>query len=203
MIPAAHAHGSLEEAIPGAQPTSLAYSWPPGASCAKSQVRIAWNASGIFVRADLEDEDVTTAATGDSQHMWMLGDVFEVFLEAEGAGFYTEMHVAPGNHRLHLRFRPEDFEAMAQKSLPLSALIVRPPGFESRYMKTPSGWAAEVRIPVGLVDPAGEILAQSRWKASFCRYDAWSDARPPVLSSTSPHEDLSFHRRHEWRQLCF
>ncbi|MFZ4774717.1 MAG: carbohydrate-binding family 9-like protein [Terrimicrobiaceae bacterium] len=203
MIPTTHTEEDLISAISRAIPTPLAYSWPSGIPSAPAAVRVAWNSETLFVRADLDDEDVTTAATGDSQHMWMLGDVFEIFLEAEGAGFYSEMHVAPGNHRLHLRFRPEDFEGLVQKTRSLSDLMVLPPGFESIVLKTPTGWAVEALIPAALVDPSGSITPESSWKASFCRYDAWSDARPPVLSSTSPHKELSFHRRHEWRPLCF
>lgn len=81
--------------------------------------------------------------------------------------------------------------------------MVRLPGFESRCKTTPSGWSVETRIPAAFVDPKGVISASSRWNASFCRYDAWTDGRPPVLSSTTPHSELDFHRRHEWRQLCF
>jgi hypothetical protein len=151
----------------------------------------------------MEDEDVTTRATADSQHFWELGDVFEIFLESEDAGFYTEMHVTPGNHRLHLHIGCNDYEAIKNKSLPPSDVTVSPPGFASRSATTPAGWTAEARIPAGLVDPKGLITKSSQWRASFCRYDAWSDGRPPVLSSTSPHKALNFHRRHEWRPICF
>ncbi len=203
MIPTTHAPDGLKEAVSHAVPTPLAYSWPAAIPAAKTEVRVSWDSGALFVRADLDDEDVTTAATGDSQNMWLLGDVFEIFLQSEGTGFYTEMHVTPGNHRLHLRIRPADWEALLQKKIPLSDLMIQPPGFESRFLKTPAGWAVEARIPTALVDPSGIISKDSRWIASFCRYDAWSDSRPPVLSSTSPHQELSFHRRHEWRPLCF
>jgi len=185
-----------------ATPVALDHSWPPGPR-SKTMVRISWNSGGILVRGDMEDADVTTRATADSQHLWELGDVFEIFLEAEGAGFYTEMHVAPGNHRLHLQLRPDDYEAMKKKALHPSDLMIRPPGFECHSAITPTGWTVGVRIPAALVDPQGLITPASRWRASFCRYDAWSDGRPPVLSSTSPHRELNFHRRHEWRPLCF
>lgn len=202
-IPATRAADHLEDALASASPVLLDTSWPPGSPRAKTVVRVAWNPAELLVRAEMEDEDVTTLATADSQHFWELGDVFEIFLEAEGAGFYTEMHVAPGNHRLHLRLGHDDYEAMKRKARTPSDLMVRPPGFESRFAITSSGWTAEARIPAALVDPKGRITAESQWQASFCRYDAWSDGRPPVLSSTSPHEQLNFHRRHEWRPLCF
>jgi hypothetical protein len=198
-IPPIHVCSGLE----GAAPVDLSWSWPIGVPSAKTSVRVAWSAHELLVRAELEDADVVTKATADNQRFWELGDVFEIFLEAEGAGFYTEMHVAPGNHRLHLRIRPPEFQAMKEKSLALSDLIVDPPAFASRYEKTADGWIAEARIPAAQVDPKGVITRDSRWRASFCRYDAWSDGRPPVLSSTSPHPHAAFHRREEWRPLCF
>jgi len=200
-IPATHARDriSLDEATP----VLLDYSWPPGIPHAKTEVRIAWSAGELLVRGDMEDEEVTTRATADSQHFWELGDVFEIFLEAQDAGFYTEMHVAPGNHRLHLHIGHDDCKAMKIHALTPSDLAIRPPGFASRSAATSTGWTAEARIPARLVDPKGLITKSSQWRASFCRYDAWSDGRPPVLSSTSPHKELNFHRRHEWRPICF
>jgi hypothetical protein len=166
-------------------------------------VRIAWNPGALVIQADMDDDEVTTRATADSQYLWEMGDVFEVFLEAEGAGYYTEMHVAPGNHRLHLRIRPLDFEAMRNKLLTPSDLMVRPPGFTSKSAITATGWTTQVTIPAAAVDPRAAISRESRWKASFCRYDAWSDGRPPTLSSTSFHQKPSFHERNDWRPLCF
>ncbi len=202
-IPATKAGDDLDDALASAAPVLLDAFWAPGSPHARTVVRVAWTPEMLLVRGEMEDEDVTSLATADSQHLWEMGDVFEIFLEAEGAGFYTEMHVAPGNHRLHLRIGPDDYEAMKRKTLAPSGLMVRPPGFESRSAVTPAGWTAEARIPAAQIDPQGRITPESRWRASFCRYDAWSDGRPPVLSSTSPHEQLNFHRRHEWRPLCF
>ncbi len=200
-IPATQAQDSIS--LDESSPVLLDYSWPHGTQQAKTELRIAWNPEELLVRGDMEDEDVTTRATADSQHLWELGDVFEIFLESSDAGFYTEMHMTPGNHRLHLHIGRDHYEAIKNRSLSPSRVTVCPPGFASRSAITPTGWTTEARIPAGLVDPKGLITKSSKWRASFCRYDAWSDGRPPVVSSTSPHKELSFHRRHEWRPICF
>lgn len=109
----------------------------------------------LWVLATLDDTDIFTKATGDLQRLWELGDVFEIFLEAEGCGQYCETHITPGKFRMHLRLTSDDFTAMKKRT----------PG--------------------------------------FCRSDAWSDGRAPVLSSTSPHREANFHRRQEWRPICF
>lgn len=167
-------------------------------------VRIVWCPEALLVRADLLDGEVVTRATGDSQYFWELGDVFEIFLEADGAGYYTEMHVAPGNHRMHMRIRPEDYQSMKAGTLTPADLMLRPPEFESRCEVVPGGWAVEAVIPSETVQPGGRISRDSLWRASFSRYDAGPDGRAPVLSSTSRHEGkINFHARADWRTLCF
>ncbi|HMQ21884.1 MAG TPA: hypothetical protein PKE00_05300, partial [Planctomycetota bacterium] len=52
------------------------------------------------------------------------------------------------------------------------------------------GWRARLRIPFPC--PQGSALA-----LSFCRYDA-SRGREPVLSTSSPHPVIAFHRPTEW-----
>jgi hypothetical protein len=156
------------------------------------------------VRADLVDEEVGTRATGDNQRLWELGDAFELFLEQEGGGFYFEGHVSPAGHRLHLRLTGADHLAM-RAGTARAEDFVQPPGFQAHTCRTVDGWAAEILLPAAIVQEGGEtsLPIGMRWKASFCRYDAWSDGRKPVISSTSPHRVASFHLRDDWRILCF
>jgi hypothetical protein len=45
-------------------------------------------------------------------------------------------------------------------------------------------------------------LAGQIWQISFGRYD-YDMSGAPVLSSTSPITQPSYHRRHEWREIEF
>ncbi len=196
------------EALPGAigraEPQTLTCPWEPSRLVAPGSVRIAWCPDALMVRGELADDDVFTRAKRDSEYFWELGDVFEIFLEAEGAGFYTEMHIAPGNLRLHLKIRPEDYASMVADEIFPKDLAVSPPGFQSRFELISGGWAVEAVIPVASVDPKGLLTEESRWRASFCRYNAWRDGRPPELTSTSTHAcPVNFHTRSDWRPLCF
>lgn len=202
-IPAQRVLSDPEQSIATAQPVRLDQFWPLAATPTRTTVRLAWDPDNLFVRAEMDDAEITTRATEDSLNMCTLGDVFEIFLCAKDAGFYTEMHVAPGNHRLHMRLGYDDFASIRNKTLALESVMIRPPHFESRCTIRPGGWTVDVRIPAGLVDPKGLISPDSQWNASFCRYDAWSDGRPPVLSSTSAHEQVNFHLRQDWRPVCF
>lgn len=195
----------MHEALQKAPVTYLTPLWSEGHSVdfMTTEVRIAWCPSHLWIQAAMEDQDVYTQASADSQHLWQLGDVLEIFLEAEDSGNYIEMHVTPNNCRLHLQFGAGDIIAVREDRKSLSNFIVHPPRFESSVQKTSDGWSALVSIPSQEISPKGIISSGTSCRTSICRYDAWADGRPPVLSSTSPHAQLDFHRRHEWRPLCF
>ena len=202
-VPASSA-ADVDRALKAARTVELGRAWSDaGDGFAATRVRTAWTPDGLWVRAEMDDEDPFTRADADSRRLWELGDVFEMFFQAEGAAYYAEMHVAPGNHRLHIRIPVPDFPALKQGKNDPADFIVDPPEFESATSLSPGGWTVNARIPGRAVSDRETLRAGDRWLASFCRYDAWSDARPPVLSSSSPHAEPNFHRRQEWRTLCF
>lgn len=157
----------------------------PEARFRPGTVRLAWSVDALLVLADLHDDEVRTSATADNQRLWELGDVFEIFLQAEGNDAYTELHVAPNGIRMHLRF-PEN-------------LPVTPVGFQASANLTATGWRVEARIPAEVCGlprfEAGTIL-----RVSFCRYDAGAGA-PPVLSTSAAHPAVSFHHPDEWPRV--
>ena len=165
----------------------LAQPWAaqPEARFRPGTVRLAWSGDALLVLADLQDDEVRTAATEDNQRLWELGDVFEIFLQTEGSGAYAELHVAPNGVRMHLRF-PE--------SLP-----VIPVGFPASANLTAGGWQVEARIPADVCGlPCFE--AGRKLRVSFCRYDAGTDS-PPVLSTSAAHPEVSFHHPEEWPRI--
>lgn len=172
----------------------------PEENFAPGAVQVAWTPDALWVHAELTDADVFTDARRDSEKMWMLGDVFEIFLDDLDAGFYAEMHVVPGNFRMQLRLPPDFLQENNGNPL-IEGRFVEPPRFTSTCDLTPTGWSVEARIPAAEVSP-NPIYRGARWRASFSRYDV-TRGRGAVLSSTSPHTVLSFHRREEWRLLCF
>lgn len=165
----------------------LAQSWRPHTEplFRPGLVRLAWQPAFLLVVADLVDEEVLTGATADNQRMWELGDVFEMFVKAEGRDDYVELHATPNGRRLHLRFP--------------GARAADPAAFHAEASIAPDGWRVTARIPAGVAGldcyRAGLAL-----RASFCRYDAGTGT-PPVLSSTSPHPVPSFHRPDEWPRI--
>lgn len=165
------------------------------------KVRMAWDSGALWVIADLPDREVFSASTAHGQKLWMLGDVFEIFVQREGTTRYLELHVSPNNHRLHLRWSEAGFKRMNSGTAALDEFAADPAGFDSQTRKLPGrrGWQVVVRIPARLLPGGRTLRPDDLLRVSYSRYDADQNGKNTILSSTSPHAKASYHRRDEWR----
>ncbi len=183
----------------GAPRLDLGQSWNPAREYhfQPGAVSIARSAASLLILADLRDLCLMTTATGHNQRFRELGDTFEIFLRDPARAEYLELHVCPAGHRLQLRF--PSAEAVA---------AIR------REKRDPTGSCRERTALLLFGDARGKGLAGLRGNpfssispeplatlfASFGRYDYGEDG-PPVLSSTSAHPFLDFHRQEEWTRI--
>jgi len=159
------------------------------------QVRLAVAGTDLLVFADLEDDDVYCPAAMHNEPAFLRGDVFELFLSPAGQGVYYEFHVNPANVRYQLRLTPREGDGKLVRDVVWAEPVV------TQTRMRAGGWQAYLRVKLGaLMEPEGAAVAR-RWEISCGRYDWARDYAKPVLSSTSPHKVLNFHRRHEWRQV--
>jgi hypothetical protein len=167
-------------------------------------VRVGWRGNDLLILALLTDASIVTRATEDNQILCELGDAFEIFLGQSGSEGYLEFHVDPAGKRLQLRWPDaRAIKEVMEGRTTLDRFLVERPllGHSSRVVQ--GGWSVCAAIPGTVFQaPAGRLLGRT-WRASFSRYDYSSDKGEPVLSSTSPHAELSFHRQHEWAILEF
>jgi len=168
---------------------TLGQPWLPTPEPAFRATRVAVRFAGgvLHVDADMDDDDVFNDATRHNERTWELGDVFEVFARRDDEERYVEVHVTPDNVRLHLRFA--DF-AHVHRIASIDEVAADPLAIETAAERTVRGWRARVALP--LPAAPGDVV-----RVSFCRYDA-TRGRPPVISSSSPHPEPSFHRPREW-----
>ena len=143
------------------------------------------------MEAELTDDDVFNDASAHNQRTWETGDVFEIFARREDSTEYVEVHVTPGNVKLHLKFRDFDQTNRIQS---IDEVAADPGEVESTAELTDAGWKVRARVP--LPAASGELV-----RVSLCRYDASRASEKPALSSTSPHTKLRFHQPWEW-PLC-
>lgn len=181
---------------------SLARSWSDAVEPAfrPGEVHVRWTHEALLVDALLVDGCVFTIAESDNDRLWELGDLFEIFLRVEGRPDYTELHIAPGNIRLHLALPgPRGYRTPLGPPVPFEEMLVWPVGFESSTALRETGWSAHAVIPARVLGKEA-FLPGDRLHVSFCRYDA-TPGRPPVLSSTTSHPVMDFHRLDEWTRI--
>jgi hypothetical protein len=194
---------NVRAAFAGATPISLGQAWlaVPEPDFAPGIVRTGWREQSLLVFADLSDDNVFTLAKRHNDRFWELGDTFEMFLQPPGRQDYAELHVAPNNLRVQLRFAKPPSPRDAD---PFAAALIHDQVFDSWTWIKPDrrGWCVFADIPAGalLEHPA---LAASTWRFSFGRYDATPGREHPVISSSSRHTRPAFHRPHEWGELHF
>ena len=193
----------VRAAFTGATPISLGQAWlpVPEPDFAPGIVRTGWREDSMLVFADLSDVDVFTLARRHNDRFWELGDTFEIFLQPPGRQDYVELHVAPNNLRLQLRFaKPPP----ARDADPFPEALIHDQVFDSQTWIKPDmrGWCAFAAVPAVALF-AQPALASSTWRFSFGRYDATRGREHPVISSSSPHTKPAFHRPHEWGQIHF
>ena len=165
-------------------------------------VQIGWSGDNFLIFGQLTDDLLYTSSTEDNQILCTYGDAFEIFLgDASGHG-YVEFHIAPNGKRLQL-FWPdgESYQKVGRKEATLSSFLVDQPIFDFSQWTEGDIWCICASVPLATFLPPETTLEGRTLRASFSRYDYSSAAEPPVLSSTSPHAVLSFHRRQEWAEV--
>ena len=141
---------AVRRAFADATPVSLTQAWldSPEPGLAPGVVRAGWRDGSLLVFAELTDHDVFTHAQAHNQRFWELGDTFEMFLQPSAGQPYVELHVAPNNCRLQLRF-----DAPPSGADPFIAALIHDDTFtSSSWIEAGSNaWCVCAEIP----DPVG------------------------------------------------
>ena len=196
--------GAIAAAFESALKLPLGQAWSPEPEkkFRPGFVGVGWRDGIFWVRAVLDDDCLTTSATADNQNLWTLGDVFELFLRPMEGEVYYELHVAPSGHRLQLRFPDADMiNRLREGKDRREDLLVDEPIFTFTTRTVPGGWEILAGVPAATFGwPAGDLSGRELL-ASFSRYDYSGDGSAPVLSSTSAHTIMNYHRQEDWKRL--
>jgi hypothetical protein len=155
--------------------------------------QIEWDRGQLRLLVEMSDDEVGTTASANQQRLWEHGDVLEFFIQRFGNEDYYEYQISPNSFTLALHYPDTtSVTAMRNGSRTLEEFFTDKP-LEARAVMTPTGWNAMLCIPL----PArrGDII-----RVSCSRYD-YGTGRSPILSSTSPHPILDFHRSQDWREI--
>jgi hypothetical protein len=166
-------------------------------------VALAHHQGELIIYAELSDADIFNPVREHGAHAYQHGDVFEIFLRAEGEPNYFEHHVTPDNITLQLSFpTPTAFAENCTNdpswSLPFATAIPVP----SQVLVQPEieTWRILAVVPLHRIVP-GQTPLPDRWRFSFCRYDHTHGREKPVLSSTTPYPFANFHHQEMWGRL--
>jgi hypothetical protein len=195
-------------ALRDAQACPLRQAWfpQPQEAFRPANVRTGWTDSDLIVLAELEDGDIFNPITELNAMAFQHGDVFEMFLRPTEQAAYCEFHVSPRNQKLQLRF--PSLQAFRTPRVdpgipPAWITYDRQITSQVRIEPERNRWSVLATIPVNMVADSGRVSPGSRWLFSFSRYDYTQGHATPVLSSTSPHREVNFHRQEEWGTLLF
>lgn len=180
---------------------SLKQSWltAPESGLNSTDVKVAWNPEGLYVFAQLQDEDICSNSTDFNQRLWELGDAFETFIHLEESDAYYEFHVSPNNHVMQIRF--DVSLTPAQRRLQLPDLFMPKQVVRSKVWvnEVENQWYVLLAIPASVLKSSGIFVSGDTLNVSFSRYDYSHASKEPILSSSSDLKELDFHRREDWR----
>jgi hypothetical protein len=149
----------------------------------------------LELKAILTDNEIHDPRAEFNEYAYTKGDVFELFLKAEGDDVYHEIHVTPSNVLLQLRFS-------VNEPLNVDKAKVWEPLLNSSVERFEGGWIARYSLPLGNVTQLRPI--PTRWKFGCGRYDYNPNAPEgtrPTISNTAPLTVANFHRHGEWTLL--
>jgi hypothetical protein len=178
----------------------------PGAAHA-TRARLVWDREALYFAAEMTDADVRAFGTRHNDSLWN-GDVFELFFKpSRDRPEYFEFQSNPKSVLFESAFlgrnRPVESFSTA-KPLGMSAVALVQ-GTLDKPGDADEGWTVEGRIPWTAFGPTfARPEPGAEWSFALCRYDYHGpDKTPPVLMSSAPLTQPSFHRFEDYGKLRF
>ncbi|WFB36232.1 hypothetical protein P3T73_00455 [Kiritimatiellota bacterium B12222] len=168
----------------------------------RGEANLQWSPEALIVHAELSDDEVYTASDADNQHMWELGDVFEVFLQIEGQEDYVELHITPANTRFQAHKPNVPGNDASGEWKPIEHWLISPIGFSAEATTITDGWIVSMEIPPSVLG-LSEFTPGTELRVAFARYDG-APHREPTLSTTATHarsETVTFHIPTDWHPI--
>lgn len=194
----------LADSFASSTPMRFQQFWKPAPeeNFCSGEVRTGWSADGLWVYAVLQDEDISNEEETANAFFFLKGDVFEIFVRPENQDAYYEFHVGPANQQLQMRI-PSAAAFNNQKDGESEGWKISGPVMRSwvQIDEENKQWKVLVFLPFDEINESSKTSQD--WRISFSRYDYTRGSKRPILSSTSEHSVLGFHRQNEWTTLRF
>jgi hypothetical protein len=165
------------------------------------EVRLGWTPEFLCGYAVLQDKQFGNLAKLKGDMPWMLGDVFEIFIQRGDRKDYWELHVTPENFQMVLHLPPaSEREGLTWKDF-VKIYWEEIKGFDSVVWKEEEKgqWRLAWKIPWSIFETAEPET--HHWKMAFCRYDYNGSGSKPILSSVCPLTVHWFHQIEDWLDI--
>jgi Carbohydrate family 9 binding domain-like len=167
---------------------------------------LVWDDQALYYAAEMTDADLRSFGTKRNDHLWE-GDVFELFFKpSKDRPEYYEFQVNP---------RAVVFEVAFPKRGPLGHGFDQEPVLGHKAVVALDGtldhpddkdrrWVVEGRIPwTAFAASGGAPKPGAAWSFALCRYDYGPEGTKPLLMSSAPLTQPSFHRYEDYGTLTF
>ena len=152
--------------------------------------------ASFCVSALLQDAFPFNPATRDNQRLWLLGDVFEFFLQLPGQEDYYEFHSTPEGCRLQLHIPDcRTFRTIPHEQKICDAGLT----VKNRIDRLRKLWRCELRVPCGGL---GLKKCPESVRFAFARYNFQPGIAVPEIT-TYPFFPVTVHTPSLWAELKF
>ncbi|WP_250846904.1 carbohydrate-binding family 9-like protein [Aquisphaera insulae] len=167
---------------------------------------LTWDDEALYWAGTMTDAEVRGFGERRNDHLWE-GDVFELFLKpSANRPEYFEFQGNPRGLVFEMAFAergkgPKDYHDGPALG---TAIAVSVDGTLDHPGDTDRSWTIEGRIPWSAFTLAGgRPKPGDVWKFAICRYDYGAEGTEPVLMSSAPLTERSFHQHEDYGSLTF
>ncbi len=167
---------------------------------------LVWDDEALYYAATMTDAEVRAFGTKRNDTLWN-GDVFELFLKPSAERpEYFEFQGNPRGVVFEMAFpgRGQHSESFSKGHVLGSKAVAAIDGTLDHPGDKDKGWTIEGRIPWAAFELAGgKPKPGVSWLFAICRYDFGPEGTQPVLMSSAPLTQPSFHRYEDYGKLRF
>jgi hypothetical protein len=172
----------------------------------RASVKYLYDQSYFYIKADLADSDIVQQAAQSGGHLYMEGDLLEIFIKVPGQPYYWEIYGTP--HRLHTVFYySRQGKVPASLDLSTGATPIRVAARLNGSLNDPSdvdkGYSILLAIPRSELEKNGvKFTSGSQWIILTGRYN-YSRYLPLCEKSAYPQCNMNFHDEKYYARIRF
>ncbi len=160
-------------------------------------VQMAWDDDYLYFAFDFTDSDVQAQNPENQTHLYLTGDLAEVFLKPANETYYWELYVAPTGNKTSLFFPGRGhlgLPDMDKELMPGLKTAAQIDGTLNNWSDRDNGWTGEMAVPIKQLEKYGaKFNADTPWTVFFGRYN-YSRYLPYCENSSFPTAShLDFH----------